>query len=145
MMKNQTPETPKPVDATSAEAASPTKSDDSLVDPPGYIAPRNLQDMMFSDITSEILHSNKSSVTSGRGKDFLSQADSIQLPWPAAGVVLSYNKRLMISLPCRRPRSDRGHKVLNVFFLFDTRSPCSYLCQEAMDALIDKPDVNLPE
>jgi hypothetical protein len=101
--------------------------------------------MMLSDITSRILHSDESKFTIGRGKDYLSEADSIQLPWPAAGVAFGYNKRYMISLPCRRPRSDRGHKVLNVFFLFDTGSPCSYLCKEAMEALIDKPDVNLPE
>jgi hypothetical protein len=143
-MKNQTPETPKPTNSTSPETASPTGSDDSLVDPPGYIAP-DQQDMMLIDITSQILHSNKCSVTIGRGKEYLRHADSIQLPWPARGIVFGYNKRLMISLPCRRARSDRGYKVLNVFFLFDTGSPCPYLCHEAIEALIDKPDANSPE
>jgi hypothetical protein len=44
----------------------------------------------------------------------------------------------MINLPCRREKSDWGYKVLNVFFLVDTGSPCSYLCKEAMDALIGR-------
>jgi hypothetical protein len=100
---------------------------------------------MFTDINSRILHSESCSVTIGRGKEYLSHADSIQLSWPAREIFFGYNKRLMISLPCRRARSGRGYKVLNVFFLFDTGSPCSYLCKEAMEALIDKPDANLPE
>jgi hypothetical protein len=143
-MKNQTPETPKPTNSTSSETASLTGSEDSLVDPPGHIAP-DQQDMMLTDITSKILHSSECSITIGRGKAYLSPADSIQVPWPATGIVYGYNRRLMISLPCRRARSDRGHKVLNVFFLLDTGSPCSYLSREAMEALVSRPDCNLPE
>jgi hypothetical protein len=145
-MKTKTPETHKPTSFTSSETVttSPTGSDDSLVDPPGYIAP-DQQDMMLTDITSAMLHSNECSITIGRGKEYLSPADSIQLPWPATGIIFGYNKRLMISLPCRRTRPGRGYGVLNVFFLVDTGSPCSYLSREAMEALINKPDCNLPE
>ena len=143
-MKNQTPGTPKATNSTSGETASPTGSDDLLIDPPGYIAP-DQQDMLFTDITSEILHSNDSKITIGRGKEYLSPAVSIQLPWPATGVIYGHNNRLMISMPCRRARSGRGYKVLNVFFLFDTGSPVSYLCKEAMQALINKPGCNMPK
>ena len=143
-MANRPPKTPEIKDVATATTESPTGSEDSLLDPPGYIAP-DQQDMMLSDITSAILHSNKCTVAIGRGNDYLSEANSFPLEWPATGVVYGYNKRLMISLPCRRVRPDRGYKVLNVFFLVDTGSPCSYLCQEAMTALIGNPGCNVPE
>lgn len=145
-MDYQTPETPKPTaEKTSrAEETSPAESDDSLVDPPGYIPP-NEQDMMLTDITSEILHSNKCTVSIGRGKEYLSPADSIALSWPATGIVYGYNRCLMICLPCRRAAGNRGYKVLNIFFLFDSGSPCSYLCKETMEALVDRPDCILSE
>jgi hypothetical protein len=139
-----TPETPQPTNSSSHETASPTESDDSLVDPPGYIA-LDQQDMMFIDITSQILHSSQCTILIGRGNEYLSPVDSIQLPWPAVGIVFGYNRRLVISLPCRRARPSRGYKVLNIFFFVDTGSPCSYLCQEAIEALTGKPDCNLPE
>lgn len=148
-MNKMAPETPKLTASKESETASPagsSGSDDSLVDPPGYIAP-DQQDMMLTDITSEILHSLKCTLSIGSGKPYLSEAeaDSFPLSWPATGVIFGYNKRLMINLPCRRARPKQGYKVLNVFFLVDTGSPCSYLCQETMDALIDKPGCALPE
>ena len=130
--------------ATNSTSGETAWSDDSLIDPPGYIAP-DQQDMLFTDITSDILHSNNCKITIGRGKEYLSPAVSIQLPWPAVGVIYGHNHRLMISMPCRRAQSGRGYKVLNVFFLCDTGSPVSYLCKEAMEALIDRPECNLPE
>ena len=105
-MANQTPTTPEK-EVTTATTDSPTGSDDSLVlvDPPDFIAP-DQQDMMLTDITSAILHSNKCTVSIGRGNDYLSEAKSFPLEWPATGVVYGLNKRLMISLPCRRGRPD---------------------------------------
>ena len=143
-MKNETPFTPFIKAVNTAETGSPTSSEDSIVDPPDYIAP-DQQDMMLSDITSEILHSHKCTVSIGRGNHYLSAATHFPQTWPASGVVYGYNKRLMISLPCRRGRPDRGYRVLNVFFLVDTSSPCSYLCQEAMTALIGNPTSPVPE
>ena len=143
-MANETPKTPNVEEVKTAETGSPTGSEDSLVDPPDYIAP-DQQDLMLTDITSEILHSNKCTVSIGRGNEYLSEASPFPLEWPATGVIYGYNQRLMISLPCRRGRPDRGYKVLNVFFLVDTGSPCSYLCQEAMTALIGNPTCALPE
>ena len=150
------PSTPPKEGKSAAPKPSPdrsTASDDSLVDPSGYVAPdqQNMllpdvdppgyvapeqQDMMFLDITSAVLH--RETHTIGCGKEYLSPADHFPLSWPAAGVVFGLNQRLMINLPCRRSKQGLGHKMLNVFFLVDTGSPCSYLCKEAMDALIGK-------
>lgn len=105
-----------------------------LVNPPGYVAP-DQQDLMLLDITSAVLHSTR---WIGHGKQYLSPADSFPLSWPATGLIFGHNKRLMINLPCRRVKSNRGHEALNVFFLVDTGSPYSYLCKEAMDALIGR-------
>ena len=128
----------------STPATSPTESEDSLLDPPDYIPP-DQQDMMLMDITSDILHSSNGTVSIGRGEPYLSEADVFPQTWPAYGTIYGYNKRLMISLPCRRVRPNRNHKVLNVYFLVDTGSPCSYLCRETFDALIDKPGCALPK
>ena len=142
-MANQTPTTPDK-EVTTATTDSPTGSEDLLVDPPDYIAP-DQQDMTLTDITSAILHSNKCTVSIGRGNEYLSEAKSFPLEWPATGIVYGLNKRLMVSLPCRRGRPDRGYKVLNIFFLVNTGSPCSYLCLEAMTALIGNPPCAVPE
>jgi len=44
-------------DQTPNKTPEITGSEDSLLDPPDYIAP-DQQDMMLTDITSQILHSN---------------------------------------------------------------------------------------
>mmetsp|Transcript_51196 Transcript_51196/g.57997 ORF Transcript_51196/g.57997 Transcript_51196/m.57997 type:complete len:218 (+) Transcript_51196:170-823(+) len=132
------PSTPPKESESVAPKPSPdrcTAREDLLVDPPGYIAPEQ-QDMMLLDITSAVLHRETHAI--GCGKEYLSPVDHFPLSWPAAGVIFGLNQRLMINLPCRRSKPGRGHKMLNVFFLVDTGSPCSYLCKEAMDALIGK-------
>jgi hypothetical protein len=142
-MANQTPTSPDK-EVTTATTDSPTGSDDSLmVDPSGYIAP-DQQDMMLIDITSTILHSKECAASIGRGNEYLCEAKSFPLEWPATGVVYGYNKRLMFSLPCRRRGPDPNNKVLNIFFLVDTGSPMSYLCLEAMKALIGDPTRSVP-
>jgi hypothetical protein len=144
MADPETPKTPAIKEVATDKTDAPTGSEDSLVDPPDYIAP-DQQDMMLTDITSEILHSNKCTVSIGQGKEYLSEADSFPQAWPASGVIYGYNKRLMISLACRRGRPDRGYEVLNVLFLVDTGSPCSYVSQETMTALIGNPRCSVPE
>jgi hypothetical protein len=89
-MEDQTPKKPEVKNVTTAKTDSPTGRLDSLLDPPGYIAP-DQQDMMFTDITSEILHSYESTVLIGRGNTYLSEAKSFPLEWPAIGVVYGYN------------------------------------------------------
>jgi len=41
----------------------------------------------------------------------------------------------MINIPCRGAK--QGSKNLNAYFLVNSGSPCSYLCLEAIKALID--------
>ena len=100
---------------------------------------------MLPDITSEKLHSQQATEMIGFGDEYLSDADSVNLEWPAVGVIFGYNRRLMIKLSCRRARPDKGYKVLNTFFLLDTGSPVSFLSSEAMDALIARPGCPCPK
>ncbi|KAG7359318.1 hypothetical protein IV203_015907 [Nitzschia inconspicua] len=109
-------------------------------DPPDdyYIAPE-LQDMMFTDITSAKLHDQVATNDIGRGKPYLSPApgdDSKPAAWPAYGRIFGINRRLMINIPCRRAKRE-GSQTLNIYFLVDSGSPCSYLCLEAIRALVD--------
>ena len=139
-MGNEIP-TSKAVNAIeTADSGLPTSSEDSLVDPP---AP-DQQNMAFPDITSELLHSKNFTDSIGRGDEYLSES-KYSRRWPATGKIYGQNKRLMISLPCRYARHEREDRVLNIFFLVDTGSPCSYLCQEAMMALLDDPTCAMPE
>ena len=143
-MATQTPTFPDK-EVTTAPTDSPTGSNDSLmVDPsgyiasdqqdmmvmdaPGYIAP-DQQDMMFTDITSTVLHSEECTDVIGRGNEYLSEAKSFPLEWPATGVLYGLNRRLMISLPCRLGKRDPNNKVLNIFFVVDTGSPVSLLAE----------------
>mmetsp|Transcript_301 Transcript_301/g.748 ORF Transcript_301/g.748 Transcript_301/m.748 type:complete len:117 (-) Transcript_301:864-1214(-) len=96
-MAVETPKTPSVKRIETAETGSPTESVDSVVDPPHYIA-QDQQDMVLTDITSEILHSNKCTVSIGRGNEYLNEANQFPLEWRATGVIYGYNKRLMISL-----------------------------------------------
>lgn len=122
---------------------SPTSSEESIVDPPGYIAP-DQQDMLLSDITSSVLHSEQMKNVCGRGKAYLSNAECFpEKPWPATGVLYGLNHRLMINLVCQRA-SRREHSIRNVYFLVDTGSPCSYLCPEAIGAILPEGS-NIPE
>ncbi|KAG7355281.1 hypothetical protein IV203_004637 [Nitzschia inconspicua] len=133
-MNNQTPEKKLVADA-SATTTSPTNSVDSLIDPPDYIAPE-LQDMMLTDITSAKLHDQVATNDIGRGKPYLSPAGDDSKPaWPAYGRIFGINKRLMVNIPCRRAK--QGSQTLNIYFLVDSGSPCSYLCLEAIKAFID--------
>eukprot|EP00980_Cylindrotheca_fusiformis_P025213 scaffold13276_cov79-Cylindrotheca_fusiformis.AAC.4 len=65
------PKTPKASNLggspTASATTSPSGSENSLLDdPPDYIAP-NTQDMMFTDITSAILHSSTCTTKIGGG------------------------------------------------------------------------------
>lgn len=100
--------------------------------------------MVFSDITSAVLHSDPMTQVCGRGKPYLSDAMSFpENPWPATGVFYGLNHRLMINLVCQRA-SRRKHPIRNVYFLVDTESPCSYLCPEAMGSILPE-GANIPE
>jgi hypothetical protein len=54
------------------------------------------------------------------------------------GKLLGLNFRLMINFSCRKCSETRVYPFLNVIFLVDTVSPNSYLCTEAMQAILGK-------
>ena len=100
--------------------------------------------MLFTDITSEVLHSSELTQSCGGGASYLSSATSFPETWPVTGVIYGLNKRLMINLVCQRLSRRTDSPLVNVYFLVDTGSPCSYLCPEALSALININGCNLP-
>ena len=121
---------------------SPTTSDSSghsLMDPPGYIKP-DLQDLLLTDITAKELRV----IAAELEVDYLGPA-AFPGTFPAMGNIKGLNHRLMVSLVCRR-RTTKPKQVpsVNIIFLIDTGSPVTYICQEAMEALIGK-DSHLPQ
>jgi hypothetical protein len=51
---------------------------------------------------------------------------------------LGTNLRLMINFSCRKRSKARVYPFVNIIFLVDTGSPNSYLCTEAMQAILGK-------
>jgi hypothetical protein len=119
---------------------SPTESDSSgnvrIMDPPGYIKP-DLQDFLLTDITAERLQD----IAYELEVDYLGPA-AFPGTFPAMGRIWGQNNRLKVSLVCR-PRTSEDVPSVNIIFLIDTGSPFTYLCQEAMEALIGK-DSHVP-
>ena len=119
---------------------SPTKSDESehsLMDPPGYIKP-SLQDLLLTDINSKELRI----IATEMELEYLGPA-SFPGSFPVEGTIWVPNHRLMVNLVCRR-RTKSDSPTRNIIFLIDTGSPVTYLCQEAMEALVGK-DCNFPQ
>ena len=115
-----------------------TSSGESLViDDPDYIAPSG-QDLMLTDVTHEILNTR---IAPELGVRYLSASEAEDASFPVTGTLFGLNRRLMVNLLVRRRES---HKFLNILFLVDTGSPVSYLCDEAISALIGK-DNALPK
>jgi len=102
-MEYKAPNTPDINAAKVAETSWPASSEESIVDPPDYIAP-DQQDMMLLDIASKILHRETHLI--GRGKKYLSLAEKLDESfadaWPTMGVIFGNNSRLMINIPTRR-------------------------------------------
>jgi hypothetical protein len=112
----------------------PTKSDSSghsLMDPPGYIRP-DLQDLLLTDITAKELRV----IAAELEVDYLGPA-AFPGTFPAVGRIRGDNHRLMVPLVCQR-QTKKEAPARNIIFLIDTGSPSTYLCQEAMEALIGK-------
>ena len=115
-----------------------TSSDESLViDDPNHIAPSS-QDLLLTDVTQEILNTQ---IAPELEVDYLSASEAENASFPVTGILFGLNQRLMVNLLVRRKES---HKFLNIIFLVDTGSPVSYLCDEAISALIGK-DNALPK
>jgi len=142
-------------DTSTTAGGSPTSSEDSLVhdvDPSTFIPPEN-QDILLTDVTSERLHTK---IGDTLGVEYLSTADGAQQLFmtdgakQSRGLMVKPNNRYMINLVCRRdskrnntdsPRAPTTWH--NVFFLVDTGSPNSFLCEEAMKVLIGRKS-NIP-
>ena len=130
-------------DVASGESAdgSPQKSTSSgeslVIDDPNYIAPSG-QDLLLTDVTQEILNTR---IAPELAVHYLSASEAENASFPVTGILFGLNRRLMVNLLVRRRES---HKFLNILFLVDTGSPVSYLCDEAISALIGK-DNALPK
>jgi hypothetical protein len=139
--KTKSSESPKALveSATATTAGSPTSSEDSLVHdaPPDYFAP-NLQDLMLTDITSHVL---KNEVSKELNVSYLHLVDTIpEVGTTVYGSIHGVNHRLLVNLVCRRRRRPGSPKAeyssYNIIFLVNTGSPVTYICAEAMEALI---------
>jgi hypothetical protein len=110
-----------------------------VFDPPGYINPSE-QDMLFTDLTDTEL----SSIAYRLEVQPLSIADPVQPPYfPVEGVIHGLNNRLMVNLVCKKSRhlgpkkEDSNKRSINVVFVINTGSPCTYLSAQTMKALGD--------
>jgi hypothetical protein len=139
--KMKSSESPKALveSTTATTAGSPTSSEDSLVHdaPPEYFAP-NLQDLLLTDITSHVL---KNEVSKELNVSYLHPVDMIpEVGTTVYGSIHGVNHRLLVNLVCRRRRRQGSPKAeyssYNIIFLVDTGSPVTYICAEAMHALI---------
>ncbi|TPX30880.1 hypothetical protein SmJEL517_g05653 [Synchytrium microbalum] len=128
---------------TGYQATTTTKTatnyDYDIHDPPGYIDP-NAQDLLLPDITHEALHEIAGLIN----VTYLATALVQPASFPAAGIIRGSNNRLMVNLVCRR---DRRHTPVNVIFLVDTGCPHTFVCPQAITALMGKPldKFNMPD
>ena len=108
----------------------------SIHDPPGFIKP-SLQDMLLTDITAEELLK----IAERLEVDYLGPAAEFPSSFPISGKIHGNNKRLMVSLSCRR--EGNNSKPINIIFLIDTGSPNTFLSDKAMEALVGKSGCNI--
>ena len=123
----------------STSTSSPTTSESrtySIHDPPGYIKP-SLQDMLLTDIDAEELLK----IAERLEVDYLGPAAEFPGSFPVNGKIHGNNKRLMVSLSCRR--EGKNSKAINIIFFIDTGSPNTFLSEKAMEALVGKPECNI--
>ena len=118
--------------STSTSLPTSESSTYSIHDPPGYIKP-SLQDMLLTDITAEELLK----IAERLEVDYLGPAAEFPSSFPISGKIHGNNKRLMVSLSCRR--EGNNSKPINIIFLIDTGSPNTFLSVKAMEALVGKP------
>ena len=100
------------------------------MDCPGYIKP-DLQDFLLTDINVRVI-ATKLEV------DYLRPA-AFPRTFPVMGRIQAPNHRLMAPLVCRRQvLKPKQVSSVNNIFVINTVSPVTYICQEAMEALIGK-------
>jgi hypothetical protein len=100
-----------------------------------------MQDLLLLDVKHETL------VEIGENLEieYLNQTDETPT-FPVTGLLFMPNNRIMVNLVCRWQKRKGLHGApLNVVFLVDTGSPMTYISHQAMRALINAPDSNLPK
>lgn len=146
IVRNETASTAKADDSPDSKASQDTV----VMDDPNYIPPKDI-DILLSDIDSDALHGDLSQLLQ---EDYLSVLSPETEAERASqktvqGKILERNTRFIINIPCRHksqrnnPTSPRAAlPYRNMFFIVDTGSPHSYLCKEAMEALLDSNNGN---
>ena len=97
------------------------------IDSPTYFSPDE-QDLLLTDVTDAELFGNVGELL---GVQYLSEAPYLE-DTLLKGIIFGQNKRLMISLLCKRKTSSVW---TNIFFLVDTGSPHTYLAPSAINKL----------
>jgi hypothetical protein len=112
----------------------------SINELPGYVEP-SMQDLLLLDVKHETLME----IGENLEIEYLNQTDETPT-FPVTGLLFMPNNRIMVNLVCSRQKRRGFHGVpLNVVFLVDTGSPMTYISHQAMRALINAPDANLPK
>jgi hypothetical protein len=118
-----------------------------IVDNPNYIPPNQI-DILLSDIDS---HAFPGDLSQRLHADYLSilstedETERVNQKRVEGKILEQRNTRFIINIPCRRRESRRNLPASpraalpyrHIFFIVDTGSPHSFLCQEAMEALLD--------
>ena len=98
------------------------------IDSPTYVIPDE-QDLLLTDVTDAELFGNVGELL---GIQYLSEEPCLNTDMNLRGIIFGQNKRLMISLLCKRKSSTTW---ANIFFLVDTGSPHTYLAPSAINKL----------
>jgi hypothetical protein len=93
-----------------------------------------MQDLLLLDVTHNTLCS---SIANLLDVEHLGPAKMLTSFAPK-GKLLGLDFRLTINFSCRKCGETSVYPFLNVIFLVDTGSPNSYLCTEAMQAILGK-------
>lgn len=112
----------------------------SINELPGYVEP-SMQDLLLLDVKHETLIE----IGENLEIEYLNHTDETPT-FPVIGLLFMPNSRIMVNLVCSRQKRRGFHGAhLNVVFLVDTGSPMTYISHQAMRALINVPDSNLPK
>jgi hypothetical protein len=98
------------------------------IDSPAYVVPDE-QDLLLTDVTEAELFGNVGELLRVQ---YLSETSHLIQSDVLKGIIYGQNKRLMISLLCKRKSSVNW---VNIFFLANTGSPHTYLAPSAIDRL----------